>query len=114
MNLENALQIDGWMSYPELEILAGLAKKSSSIIEVGCYKGRTTRVLADNTEGIVYCLDPLEGTYFQDNGQPLFTHLNTYETFCNNLSGPIKSGKVILYRKESKYLGELYFLKPDF
>lgn len=96
MNIENAIKIDGWMSIPELHWLAQQAKNAKRIIEVGCFKGRTTRVLADNTEGIVYCIDTWRDKYYQDNGE-VHPYINpaVFNEFHDNLKDHIDSGKII-------------------
>ena len=57
LKLERALQIEGFMPLPELEWLAWQATQHQVIVEVGAFLGRTTRVLGDNTAGMVYALD---------------------------------------------------------
>ncbi len=58
MNIDNAVQVQGWMAYIELEWLATQAEKRTHILEVGSWMGRSTRALADNTRGVVYAVDP--------------------------------------------------------
>lgn len=48
MNLERALEIEGFTSRVELEWLAKQASNKRRIVEVGCWMGRSTRALADN------------------------------------------------------------------
>lgn len=62
MNLANAIGIEGWMNPPELQWLAEQASRFRMMVEVGCWKGRSTRVLADNTEGIIYAVDTWLGS----------------------------------------------------
>jgi hypothetical protein len=62
MNIEKALAIDGWMSETELSWLANQAMFAQTIIEVGSWKGRSTRALADNTSGIIYAVDHFRGS----------------------------------------------------
>jgi predicted O-methyltransferase YrrM len=62
MNIENALKIEGAMDPPELEWLAEQASKHKKIVEVGCWQGRSTMVLADNTEGVVWAIDHWDGS----------------------------------------------------
>jgi predicted O-methyltransferase YrrM len=98
-NLDRALVIDGWMSGPELTCLAELAQKSHKILEVGCYKGRTSRVLLDNTGGSVTCVDCWDGNFQVNNGN---LHQNggdmEYTRFCGNIWEFIKSGKARVHR----------------
>lgn len=57
MNITRALAIHGWMSEAELAWLAGVATGSHCIVELGCYLGRSTRALVDNTSGHVHAID---------------------------------------------------------
>lgn len=61
-NLDRALSIPGWMDREELTWLAEQAAAATKIVEVGCWKGRTSRALADATAGTVWCVDPWTGT----------------------------------------------------
>lgn len=66
LEIARARQIDGWMTDGELGWLAEQASRSRVIIEVGSFKGRSTRALADNLasalegprQGVVYAVDP--------------------------------------------------------
>lgn len=57
LKLTKALAIDGWMSQVELEWLALMAQSHKHIVELGSYCGRSTRVLAENTPGVVTAID---------------------------------------------------------
>ena len=59
INIDNALKINGWMTTTELSYLAGLASRSLFIAEVGSYKGRSARAMADNLHpsGVIFCID---------------------------------------------------------
>lgn len=59
--LEAALAIAGWMTEPELRWLAAHAAISDTIIEVGSFLGRSTRILCENCPGIVYAIDDWRG-----------------------------------------------------
>ena len=57
VNIEQALQTPGFMAEDELTYLAGLALKARSIVEIGSWSGRSARAFADNTPGLVFCVD---------------------------------------------------------
>lgn len=54
--------IPGWMNGNELEKLGELANKSDSVIEVGSWKGRSTKVLLEHCCGPVYAVDTWNGS----------------------------------------------------
>lgn len=59
--LDAAAQIQGWMTPAELRWLAERASTARSIAEIGCWKGRSTLVLAGHTLGRVYAIDHWQG-----------------------------------------------------
>ena len=85
IQLEKALAITGWMSPVELKWLAHVAVNSKNILEIGSYKGRSTRVLCDNTFGTVTAVDPWNGPYIKDNGSILFDQAKSWPEFERNL-----------------------------
>ena len=92
--LGNALKIDGWMNEKELVWLAANAMMYDKIVEVGCWMGRSTRALADNTDGTVWAVDHWLGSsehqiLLQDK-----TPDYLFEMFCKNLAEHIHSGRV--------------------
>ena len=93
-HIRAALNTTGWMNPKELIWLADVAKASKVIIEVGCYLGRSTRCLADNTEGVVYAIDPWEQFYPDNDGNKHPIEPNVYDKFVENLKDHISSGKV--------------------
>jgi predicted O-methyltransferase YrrM len=62
MNIEQAKTISGWMEEEELEWLADQASKHTNIVEIGSWMGRSTRALADNTNGRVTAVDAWDST----------------------------------------------------
>lgn len=62
MNLERALQIQGWTSEPELRWLAEQASTRNQIVEVGSWLGRSTRAMSDNTTGTICAVDTWNGS----------------------------------------------------
>lgn len=57
IDITNALLIPGWMTPAELSWLAEQARTHQAIAEIGSWRGRSARVLADNTSGRVLCVD---------------------------------------------------------
>jgi predicted O-methyltransferase YrrM len=58
VNIEKALRTTGWMSEAELTFLAEAASKcKNTIVEIGCYKGRSACAIAANTKAELYCVD---------------------------------------------------------
>ena len=51
------LSIPGWMSEPELQWLFDTASKMDSVVELGCYQGRSTFALLQGCKGPVYAVD---------------------------------------------------------
>jgi len=62
LDIGRARNIQGWMSDLELIWLAYQAYNATSICEVGSWRGRSTRALADNTKGTVVAIDTWEGS----------------------------------------------------
>ena len=61
IDITRALAIEGWMTRAELQWLAERASEHRVIVELGSYLGRSTRALADATEGTVYAIDDWGG-----------------------------------------------------
>lgn len=60
--------IEGWMAESELKWLASIAAQVYSTAEIGCWKGRSTSVLLENTKGPVYAVDHWQGSEDERNG----------------------------------------------
>lgn len=104
MNLTNALLISDYQCderTAELNWLAEQASYRHKIAEVGSYKGCTARVMADNTNGKVYCIDTFAGSVGEADMARLLAENGPnwlYDTCRNNLSG---LGNVIIMRMDS-------------
>ncbi len=61
MNIVNADRIPGMMPAGCLGFFAEKVAECQSVVEVGCWRGRTTRVLYDNCPGVVYAVDTWQG-----------------------------------------------------
>lgn len=105
MNTEKAAAIDGWMEPVELSWLAFEARRHKVIVEIGSYAGRSSRVLADNTEGLVYCVDDWFGPR---EFEPEIKRAELYDTFVKNNQDHIDSGKIIPLRMVSMEAVKLF------
>lgn len=117
MNVAQAEKINGWMRESELRFLAEKAAKSTRIVEVGSFEGRSTRAMADNTTGVVYAIDPWSDTDYDADNRDLACHEyrkgrgeEIYNTFQKNLEDHIKTGRVLPYRTEFHHF---YINSPD-
>lgn len=54
--------IEGFMCRNELRWLYGTARRMSSIVEIGSWKGRSTHALLSGCPGTVYAVDHFKGT----------------------------------------------------
>jgi predicted O-methyltransferase YrrM len=97
MNIENALIVQGWMSEDDLRWLALEATTHCRIAEIGCWRGRSTTCLADNTPGVVYAIDHWQGS---EEHQPVDAD-KLYEMFMDTMGPYIQSGKVIPIHRDS-------------
>jgi predicted O-methyltransferase YrrM len=95
--LDKAKSITGYMNDDELEWLASAARNARAILEFGCYQGRSTRALADNTNGVVFAVDPWGLPYYNDDGsQAKWLDVeNAHKYFKDNMNDLIKIGRVV-------------------
>ena len=94
MSIERALATHGWMSDRELAYLAFLAQKSYSIAEIGTWRGRSARAIADNTPGYIWCIDTWQddayGAVFPGDAPDLCQHPEwLWNEFNRNLADKI-------------------------
>lgn len=82
VDISKARDIFGWMSESELFWLGVQAQKHKLIVEIGSFHGRSTRALADNTDGIVWAIDTWKGSP-EHQGIPEVK--NAEGQFCENL-----------------------------
>lgn len=86
ITIDNALKIDGWMSSAELLWLAVQAASHKAICEIGSWKGRSTRALAENTLGQVTAVDTWAGTPGEDAHADV-DGAELLKTFLSNIQG---------------------------
>lgn len=58
----NEVGVEGWMTENELRWLANQSEKTTSVLEVGSWKGRSTIALLENCRGVVYSVDHFKGS----------------------------------------------------
>jgi hypothetical protein len=73
------------MQEGELEWLAQQAAQHKVIVEIGSYLGRSTRAMADNTNGIVYAVDDWKGP--RDIEIPAEERERLFDRFMENMDG---------------------------
>lgn len=95
LQIDKAASIQGWMSWDELAWLADQATRHQFIIELGSYAGRSTRVLADNTPGVVIAVDDWRGCR-NEGDKDLVEQEDLFPTFVKNLEDHIEKDKVII------------------
>jgi predicted O-methyltransferase YrrM len=64
--------VNGWTSQRELNWLSETANKARSIVEIGCWKGRSTKALLEASEGFVYAIDHFKGTSKEGDAWSVF------------------------------------------
>jgi hypothetical protein len=112
-SIHTAETIEGWMYPRELMWLAQTASKSKMIIEVGCFKGRSTRAICDNTKGQVIAVDPYMGAYYNNDDKQILNFGNeAYEEFKKNLEDYLEIGKLRHFRNTFSELPKP--IKADF
>lgn len=126
MDISKAKTIAGWMLFEEMEWLATQAENHAIIVEIGSFLGRSTRALADNTNGVVFALDSWIGPVGA-NTKPLAPELNVLSAsgeyteeekkhfsaqFISNLLDHITAGKVVPVKCEHENAGQID-LRPD-
>lgn len=98
-DIQRALTIDGWMSPGELQWLSEIVKGKETVLEVGCYKGRSARAMADNFNGVLVCLDTWNAVLYDSQGAfQCEVNTETYNEFRDNIFSPQPKSRVIIYR----------------
>lgn len=66
IDIAHALTVEGFMEPDELRYLAEAAQRSSQIVEIGSWRGRSACAFAANTLGTVTCVDTWQGRLERD------------------------------------------------
>jgi hypothetical protein len=77
------------MKKEELQWLADQATRYSAIVNVGCWTGASVKTLAENTDGLVYAIDPWldPATVYDKEVADKMTPDWIYSTFLKNMEG---------------------------
>lgn len=97
-------EIQGWMLEEELDWLAYMASISSNILEIGAWKGRSTKILCDYGKGKVTTIDNFLGDPDNPNEHVTYTQVGTDNIegiFRENLKDHLESGKLTLIKGNS-------------
>lgn len=113
-DISRATQVKGWMNEAELFWLAQQALTRLRIVELGCYLGRSTRALGDNTLGKVLAVDDWMGADAGDYARPLTPDLSAqmFAEFRSNVADLVDAGIVVPCRASHDDHGSLD-LAPD-
>lgn len=77
------------------------AKQANVIVEVGCYKGRSTEYLCCGCPGVVYTIDNFIGSKFEDQQHHFqAADLNRFD-FLHNMKRWLDSGKLFLLEEDT-------------
>lgn len=105
IDITRALAITGWMEPFELEWLAEQAQSTERIIEIGSFRGRSTRAMADNTNGTIHVVDHwLPPADPRDMAADDIYHYGVdalHSNWRDNLSDHLASGRVVMTRAHS-------------
>lgn len=103
--LFEASRIEGWMEPEELAWLIEAAKTRAVIVEIGSWKGRSTKALALSSPGTVYAIDHWEGSederFSSQNEAVRFGADLMLGIFRKNMGNLIDLGKVVPIQADS-------------
>lgn len=104
---DTAPLVDGWMGKRGRKFLRRHAARARRIIEVGVWKGRSTRVMAEATQGRIWAVDHWQGVPGDETQQHLYEEAAqkgadaVYREFRSNLAPYIRSRRVVPVRMGS-------------
>ena len=96
LDTTRARAIPGWMSPIELLWLAAEAARCTTIVEVGCWQGRSTRALADHVRagGVVHAIDRWAGPVYTVAGAEHPFRSDVWREFADHLADHLIAGTV--------------------
>jgi len=77
--------IEGWTSQKELDFLHNTASEMETIVEIGSWKGRSTKALLSGTNGIVYAVDHFLGSKGEEEQHKEAKGDTIYNQFISNV-----------------------------
>lgn len=86
--------VEGWTSQRELNFLHNVAGEMKTIVEIGSWKGRSTRALLSGTNGTVYAIDHFLGSKGEEEQHKEAKEDVVYNQFITN-NGHYKNLKVL-------------------
>ncbi len=112
VNISRAQTIEGWMADSELSWLAQQARKSSIVVELGSWNGRSSRAIADNlpADAKLFCVDTFSGSSGEPDAHKTAKEREgdgAFMKFFENLYDHIMLGRVIPVRMESGNAAEI-------
>jgi predicted O-methyltransferase YrrM len=83
--LEKASEVAGWTTVKELDWLAWQAERRETVVEIGCWMGRSTTALS-RARGTVYAVDTWQGAAEHVEIMKTLTPENLFKAFLLNTS----------------------------
>lgn len=79
--------VEGWTSQKELSFLHNTAKDMETIVEIGSWKGRSTKAILSGTKGTVYAVDHFLGSKGEEEQHKEAKEDVVYNQFLENTKG---------------------------
>jgi tetratricopeptide (TPR) repeat protein len=92
--------IPGWMEEPDIQFLYNTAKNMGSVVEIGCWKGRSTHALCSGCAGMVYAVDHFGGS-IAPQAVELEKQASWDEVYADFLKNVGHFGNLDIHRKKS-------------
>lgn len=96
--VDQAMEIQGWKTREEMVWLARQAAKARIVVDVGCWRGRTTKAMSAVCHGIVIAVDHLSAPYSGETARNEIIkregNLGILKDFSKNLEKELEVGKV--------------------
>ncbi len=105
VDLQHYLNIEGWLTPLEAKGLfniASLLKKNATVVEIGCWKGKSTWCIAQGlNKGIINCIDPFNADG-EAGSKEIYEHTKGEKSllvqFKENLNAVSKNVTIVLHK----------------